>query len=305
MTFPPALKRGDLVALVAPSSPLAGERDAESVARAVEGLGLRARVYPSCRARTACGYAAAPPEVRAEDIRAAFTDPAVDAVWCVRGGSTAWQLLPLLDYAAIRANPKPFIGFSDVTALHVALQQRCGLVTYHGPTADRVPDWDEEDFSRRSLAAALRVWERLTLENPAGEAVEVLRPGRAEGVLTGGNLSLVVSGMGTPWQIDCRGKILFLEDAGEDVYALDRMLWQLRYAGVFDDAAGVLLGAFTGWRNTYNKEYGPDSLTEDFFRDCPGPVLRNVRSAHCAPMVTLPLGAVCAVDGAAASFRRD
>lgn len=306
MTIPPPLKPGGTVFLTAPSSPLSDSQPAADIAAAVERLGFRAAVGASCIApATARGYAAAPPAVRAAELNRAFADPGVDAVWCVRGGSTAWQLPPLLDAGCIAAHPKPFIGFSDVTTLHLFLQRRCGLASFHGPTANRVLSWGEDDFSWRSLRAALSMGPCLPLENPPGEPVRVLRPGRARGRLTGGNLSLVVQTLGTPEQIDARGKILFLEDVGEAVYAIERMLHQLCRAGVLGAAAGLLFGDFTGCRNAYRAEYGPEALLADFFRDWPGPVVCNVRSAHCTPMATLPLGAVCRVEGEKIWFCRE
>ena len=303
MIFPPPLPPGGTVFLTAPSSPLTPEQPVEDIAAAVEALGFRVRIGDACRAGgTARGYAAAPPRVRAADLNRAFGDPAVDGVWCVRGGSTAWQLLPLLDAGCIAAHPKPFIGFSDVTTLHLFLQQRCGLVSFHGPTANRTLQWQNDPFSWHSLRAAMDMGRCLPLENPPGEPVRVLRPGRARGVLVGGNLSLVVQTLGTPEQIDARGKILYLEDVSEAVYAIERMLNQLCRAGVLGAAAGLVFGDFTGCRNAYRPEYGPAELLEDFFRDWPRPVVCNVRSAHCSPMVTLPMGAVCEMDGAKIAF---
>ncbi len=306
MTIPPPLKPGGTVFLTAPSSPLSDSQPAADIAAAVERLGFRAAVGASCIApATARGYAAAPPAVRAAELNRAFADPGVDAVWCVRGGSTAWQLPPLLDAGCIAAHPKPFIGFSDVTTLHLFLQRRCGLASFHGPTANRILSWGGDDFSWRSLRAALSMGPCLPLENPPGEPVRVLRPGRARGRLTGGNLSLVVQTLGTPEQIDARGRILFLEDVGEAVYAIERMLHQLCRAGVLGAAAGLLFGDFTGCRNAYRAEYGPEALLADFFRDWPGPVVCNVRSAHCTPMATLPVGAVCRVEGEKIWFCRE
>lgn len=305
MIFPPKLRKGDCVALVSPSSPLAADQPVERVAHAVEDLGFRVRIGDSCRGADAGGYGAGPAEVRAGDLNAAFADPTVRAIWCTRGGSTAARLLPLLDYRCIAANPKPFIGFSDITTLHLAFQRRCCMVTFHGPNANRALGWEnEEDFSWRSLWAALSMDCCLPFQNPTGEAVEVIRPGRARGVLTGGNLALVAASMGTPWQVDPRGRVLFLEDVGEPVYALERSLNQLKLAGVFDQAAGVLLGAFTDWSNSYRPGYGPRELMGDFFACYPKPVLCNVRSAHVPVMATLPMGTVCHVDGEKISFIR-
>ncbi|MBD5149795.1 MAG: LD-carboxypeptidase [Oscillibacter sp.] len=297
MKFPPRLKKGDTILLVSPSSPLSASQPVEEIAAAVEDLGFSVRIGDSCRASsTPSGYAAAAPELRAADLNRGFADPGIAAIWCTRGGSTAWQLLPLLDYACIAAHPKPFIGFSDVTTLHLAIQQRCGFVTFHGPTANGFFGQKAESFSWQSLWAALEMGKCLPIENPPGEEIKALRPGCACGRLTGGNLSLVTTSLGTPWQIDAGNCILYLEDVGEDVYALEEMLWQLKYNGVLDSAAGLVFGDFSNCRNAYREDYGPRALLEDFFAGWPKPILYNVRSAHCRPMVTLPMGTMCTID---------
>ncbi len=297
MQFPSRLKKGDTILLVSLSSPLPENQPVETIAAEVEKLGFRVKIGNSCRSSTPAGYAAAPAKVRAADLNGGFIDPAIDAIWCTRGGSTSWQILSLLDYSAIAAHPKPFIGFSDVTTLHLAIQQRCGFVTFHGPTANRTLDRADDSFSWQSLWSALEMGRCLNVVNPPGEEIRTLRPGRACGRLTGGNLSLVTTSLGTPWQINAKDCILYLEDVGEDVYALEEMLWQLKAAGVPGSAAGLVFGAFTGCRNAYRAEYGPEELLRDFFADWKKPVLYNVRSAHCSPMVTLPLGTLCEIDG--------
>lgn len=302
MIFPCELKQGGTVLLVAPSSPLTPEQPVEDIAAAVEQLGFRVVIGASCTARpSACGYTV-PPKVRAEDINRGFADPAIDAIWCVRGGEAAWQILPRLDYGCIAAHPKPFIGFSDITTLHLAIQQRCGLITFHGPTANRVLRWHEEGFSWQSFEAALHMGRCLSIQNPPGEEIKVLRPGKACGILTGGNLSLVTQTMGMPEQIDARGKILYLEDVGEEVYALERMLNQLLRGGVLESAEGLVFGAFTRCSNHASENYGPEELLRELFGCWSGPVLYNVRSAHCHPMVTLPMGAMCGIDGGAGTM---
>lgn len=298
MMFPPKLPPGGTILLAAPSSPLPADQPVERIAHELESMGFQVKIGASCLAGpTPCGYAAAPAAVRAGDLNRGFTSPEVDAIWCVRGGSTAWQVLPLLDYAAIAAHPKPFIGFSDVTTLHLALQRRCGLVTFHGPTANRVLGWEADDFSWSSLRAALALEEALEIRNPPGVPIRSLRPGRAQGLLTGGNLSLVVQTLGTPDQIDAGGRVLYLEDVSEAVYALERMLCQLFRSGVLESAAALVFGSFERCSNAYAPGYGPEELLADLFAGWPGPVLTGVRSAHCSPMVTLPLGCLCDVDG--------
>lgn len=299
MKFPPKLKKGDTILLASPSSPLSPEQPVEQIAANVEALGFQVKIGRSCRCSTPSGYAAAPAAVRAADLNEGFADPHISAIWCTRGGSTAWQLLPLLDYGRIAAHPKPFIGFSDVTTLHTAIGQRCGFVTFHGPTANRTFQWQDDPFSWESLQAALEMGACLEIQNPPGEEMKALRPGKACGRLTGGNLSLIAAGMGTPWQINAKDCVLYLEDVGEGVYSLDKMLRQLQYGGILDAAAGLVFGAFTNCTNAYRADYGPEDLLQDFFSNWPKPVLYNLRSAHCTPMVTLPLGTCCAIDGCA------
>lgn len=298
MRFPRPLPPGGTVLLIAPSSPLTEEKPIEAIAAAVERLGFRVRIGASCTAEhSPSGYAAAAPQVRACDINQGFADPSVDAIWCVRGGETAWQLLPYLAYAVIAAHPKPFIGFSDITTLHLAIQQKAGLVTFHGPTANGALEWGGDSFSWRSLQAAMNMKGSLTIQNPPDEPIQALRPGKAAGYITGGNLSLVVQTVGTPEQVDSHGKILYLEDVGEEVYALERMLNQLLRSGVLECASGLAFGAFTSCSNARCASYGPEALLRDLFRDWPKPVLFNIRSAHCRPMVTLPMGTMCSIDG--------
>lgn len=295
--FPRPFRRGDTVMLVSPSSPLASHEPLQEIVRVITEMGYRVKVGESCLSGTSRGYCAADPAVKAADIHRGFSDPDVKGIWCTRGGSTAWQVLPYLDFDLIAANAKPFIGFSDITTLHMAFQRRSGLVTFHGPTANRVLTWQEEDFSRSSLLRAMSTEQEMLLENPPGKEMIALRPGKAEGVLVGGNLSMVVSALATPWQPDWQDKILYLEEVGEGVYRLERMLTQLRYAGVLDQVSGVLLGDFTRCGNSYCEAYGPKELLADFFSGYHKPVLFGLQSAHCAPMVTLPMGCMCRLDG--------
>ncbi|MGM9537612.1 MAG: LD-carboxypeptidase [Candidatus Onthomonas sp.] len=299
LTLPPPLRRGDRVALLAPASPGTPERW-RAGQRALEHLGYQ--VVPGDRlSPEPGGYAAGPAVNRAEALNRAFSDPEIRGIWCLRGGYTTAQLLPLLDYEEIARHPKVFVGYSDITGLHTALNQRCGFVTYHGPMA--ASDLAEQPHPETvaSLCAALAGERRFY--NPGGEPLRCLRPGTAEGILTGGNLTILVSRLGTPWALEPVGKLLFLEDVGEQVPVLERMLTQLRDAGVFQAAAGVLLGAFTDCKNRCWPEYGPMELCRDFFRDYEKPVLSGLRCGHCRPNGTLPLGRRCRVDAQRGELR--
>lgn len=292
--LPPRLERGSLVALTAPASPVTPEGRRAGI-RALEWLGFTVEAGQSLR-RNENGYAAGCPRERAEELNRAFADPAVRAIWCARGGYTAAQVLPWLDYGLIARNPKPFIGYSDITAFHTAFQQRCGFVTWHGPMA--CSDLAEHPVSGtlNSLRSALALEAELDYNNPNGAPLCVIRPGVGEGVLTGGNLSVLASLLGTPWAVETKGKILFLEDVGEPVPVLERLLWQLHAAGILEGAAGILLGSFADCKNRYCPEYDPMALFRHFFRTFPGPVIGGLRCGHCVPTATLPLGCLCRVE---------
>lgn len=292
LALPPPLRRGDRVALVAPASPGTPERWRSGV-RALEQLGFQV-ITGNRFGSEAGGFAAGPAQARAEELNRLFADPEIRGIWCLRGGYTAAQLLPLLDYEAIGRTPKVFVGYSDITCLHTALNQRCGFVTYHGPMA--APDLAEQPNAdtRASLWAALRGEKRFY--NPGGRKLVCLRPGKAQGVLAGGNLTLIAARLGTPWALEPEGKLLFLEEVGEPVPVLERMLRQLADAGLFARAEGVLLGSFSGCKNRFWPEYGPMELCRDFFRDDPKPVLAGLSCGHCCPNGTLPLGRMCRVD---------
>src|SRR5215212_8121670 len=204
-----ALRDGSRVALVAPSGILI---DQAHVARAEDNVRSLGWIPVTGRnvSRTH-GYLAGTDEERISDLNTAIRDESVDAIWCVRGGYGAMRLLEDIDYSSLKSNPRPFIGFSDITAFHAAIWKKCGIVSFHGPTARG----ELSDFSRESLIRAV-----VDQTNSCGLAPDarVLRSGKARGRLAGGNLALVSSLMGTPWSVDFKGAILILEDIDEAVY---------------------------------------------------------------------------------------
>lgn len=296
MLIPNSLFPGARVALLCASSAVPPERLGPAV-DAVRALGLEPVPYPSCYFTSRRGYLAAADAQRAKDLQDAFADDSISGVLCVRGGYGAHRILPLLDLDAIARTPKFFSGYSDATALHTAFNQTCGFVTYHTimpSTEYYVPvDGYSMGYLRRALFGPLAG----PLENPQGQPMTTLRGGSAAGVLCGGNLSLLAASLGTPWEVDARGKILFLEDIGEKTYRVDGMLTQLRNAGKFDDCAGVLLGAWTDCVPEY-----PDrtlTLTEIFDElivPAGKPVLSGLACGHVLPTMSLPLGATVAMD---------
>ena len=296
MIVPNHLYPGARVALVAPSSAVEAQR-LPAALDAVAALGLEPAPYPSCYAASRHGYFAADDAQRARDLQAAFADDAIAGVLCLRGGYGAHRILPLLDLDAIARRPKPFVGYSDVTALHTAFQQFCGFVTYHAPmpASDYCQPVDGLTMAglRRCLFGPLAG----PVENPAGQPLTALAPGSAMGRLCGGNLSLLAASLGTPWEIDTRGKLLFLEDVDEHIYRIDAMLTQLRNAGKFRDCAGVILGA---WINCTPEDPERSLTLEEVFRElivpAGRPVLSGLACGHTLPTLSLPLGAMAAMD---------
>jgi muramoyltetrapeptide carboxypeptidase len=282
------------VALVAPASAVPEEKLSPALDY-VRALGMEPVVYPSCYFKNRDGYLAAGDRQRAADLNDAFADPSIDGVWCIRGGYGAHRILPLLDGDSIRKNPKWFGGYSDVTALLTYLNQVCGLECYHAtmPSTEPFPDEFTLSYLKQALFGGLSG----TLRYPDGAAPETLVPGTASGALCGGNLSLIVASLGTPWELDTKGKILFLEDIGEKTYRVDSMLTQLRNAGKFRDCAGVILGAWTDCEPEYPEKTIPlPEIFHQLIAPAGKPVLMGVPCGHVLPTLSLPMGRGCTLN---------
>lgn len=291
-----ALKPGDLVAVLAPAGPALPEALA-AVAPLYARHGLRVRLCPSCHADI--GYLAGPDALRLADLHAALADDEVAAIHCLRGGYGAMRLLDGIDGALVQRARKLLIGYSDITALH-ALWARVGLPSLHAPMAasDLIKPGRESDEMAlfALLRQGLRAGDVLAPElDPAARAAGLHGPGRAEGRLVGGNLSLVAALLGTPWAWEATGAILFLEDVSEQLYRVDRLLTQLRLAGVLDAAAGFVLGSFT-------EEASPVALLREALGPLGKPLLAGWPSGHGTPNLPLPLGLRVALDADAGTL---
>ena len=294
---------GDTIGVIGPASPVREEGSLERAIAYLKELGFKVKLGESAGARY--GHLSGTDEVRARDLNAMFADPQVDAILCTRGGYGTMRILDRLDYDLIRANPKLFIGFSDITALHIAFQEKCGLATVHGPMATRWSAEFPDGFTRPAF-------ERVVMRpEPAGELINApdyparatVNPGSAEGILVGGNLSLIAGTIGTPYEINTKDRILFIEEVGERTYCVDRMMTQLRLAGKFDDCAGVVFGDFCDCPVEY-PEFG---LTlEQVIRDCAAPcgkpMFTGLQAGHVSPKLTLPLGVRVRMDADACSL---
>lgn len=299
MIFPDSLRPGDAVALTAPSSPVSAE-EAERCAAYIESLGYSVKAGESLRS-SLHGYMAGTGKARAAELNAMFADKEVRAIFCVRGGDTSAHAVEYIDPGIAAANPKIFVGYSDITNYHTIFN-RAGLATFHGPMVKSNMIDGFDDYSREAFWKMLNMGATASLENPPGVEIKTARAGRACGRLTGGNLALITSMLGTPYEIDAKDKILFIEDVDESVRRVDRMLHHLKFSGKLDDAAGVVVGSFEGCVNEKDPGYGLEELIHEFFADYPKPVLYNVQAGHCFPTATLPLGATCEINAGDASI---
>ncbi len=295
LVLPPRLKPGDRVAMVAPASPPAGRRQLLEGKRRLEQLGFEVAV--GRHVMSEYGYLAGSDRERVQDLEAAFRDPRVKGIFCARGGYGVSRLLARFDPAVARRHPKALVGFSDITVLHLALQ-RAGVVSFWGPMPCTGLGWTP--FSARGLERVLMSAEPAgRIPFSAARRPKTLLRGVGEGPLTGGTLSLMAASLGTPYEIDTRGRIVFMEDVDEEPYRVDRLLAQLIAAGKLADAAGIALGIFTG--TDVRNSPGKRSLTmtevfADHLLPLKVPVLANLAVGHVPDQVTLPYGIGARLD---------
>ena len=296
MIKPRALKRGDTIGLVGVSGAMHDpETHFDKMLAGIDALGFKVVIADSCREQY--GYLSGTDVSRATGLNRMFADDRVDAVVCMRGGYGVHRMLDLVDFDLIRANPKLFLGYSDITALHTAIHEKVGMITLHGPMPST--EWfDMDDFTRQSLWRALTSTRPLgALANPEGVTPRCVVPGRCSGRLVGGNLTLIASACGTPYALDATDKVLLLEDVGEKVYRLDSMLTQLRQAGLFEQCAGVVLGGFTRCPEEYERyALHLEDIISDIVVPAGKPVLANMMIGHTPTKITVPLGAMCELD---------
>ena len=285
-----ALKPGDTIGILAPGSPLDKKYLDEALSN-LKKLGYKFKLAPSCTSEY--GYFAGTDIQRASDINHFFLDDEVDGILCMRGGYGCSRVLDKLDYEAIKKHPKQFIGYSDVTALHVALGEQANLSTIHGPmlTSFRDPSVITEFTGVNFLKGISGTLYPGEIPMPAGAGLKTITPGEAEGVIIGGNLCLLASLVGTPYELKGDGAILLIEDVDERTYKVDRMLQQLWQNGLLSRVNGVLVGDFVNADPVYSGHEVPlDEVLAYYARLTGKPWVKGVPVGHDDDNLYLPLG---------------
>ncbi|MDG2118609.1 MAG: LD-carboxypeptidase [Gammaproteobacteria bacterium] len=298
---PKHLASGMTVGLVSPASNAAEDESILASMEFVRSLGFKVKAAPNLFARAQ--YLAGSDDQRAADLNSFFTDPEVDAIFCTRGGYGTPRILPLLDYDAVGQNPKIFMGYSDITALLNAIHVKTGLVTFHGPMAfENFTDYTYREYQKviGAPSDSVEIGSPPEFEIKPGQIdrdnrLTTINPGVAEGRLIGGNLSLLVTLLGTEFEPNFEGSILFLEDVSEPAYSIDRMLTHLWLAGKLEQVNGIVFGKFTDTdytRNTF-------SVEEVIRLRCQGlgvPVLRGLMIGHTSDQTIVPIGIRAELD---------
>jgi len=303
---PKRLAEGDTVGLVLPAS---ATLEGDDIALAKEQLGaIGFKVAIGAHAYDRHGYFAGRDRDRADDVNRMFADDRIAGIFCYTGGWGSPRILPLLDYDLIARKPKVLIGYSDITAMLNAIFQRTGLVTFHGPVGSSVFDlYTQENFRRVVMTPEPAGLLAQPAKKPDALIDRVNRtvrisPGKATGRLAGGNLTMLASVMGTPYEVDTRGAILFLEDIREDIYRIDRMLTQLALGGKLDDAAGVAFGRCTECGTGRASAFSLEDVLRDRLGSLRKPVLSGLSFGHIEQKLTLPVGVLATLDGNVGTF---
>ena len=293
MIKPSALKPNATIGIVSPSSWL-NEPDLKTAVSVFENKGYKLVLGESVFLKEFT-YAGTPRE-RADDINNMFANPDIDAIICTRGGYGANRVLPLLDYDLIKANPKIFVGFSDITAFLTSITQKTGLVTFHGPMLSSFKKGVLE-FNFDLLENVLFGNESVALHPPSKLPMRILNSSKADGPLWGGNMCLLINRLGTQDQLDTDGAILFIEDIDEYLYAFDRMLVHMKKAGMFENIKGLIIGELVDMKD-YDDPFGKstDEIVMDVCGNLDIPIISNFPCGHGIYQATLPISIPVQLD---------
>ena len=301
---PPRLRAGDTVGLVAPASALTLPDELDRAIHWITGMGLVPKLGQHVGEQY--GYLAGTDAARASDLDAMFADPDVRAIFAIRGGWGGARILPLLDWKGIRDNPKLLIGYSDTTALHLAIAARAGFATLHAPNG--ASSWQKESWDslwQIAFAAGTPVLGGAGVEDAVGRPARTLTGGTARGRLLGGNLTILSTLMGTGWLPDFDGAILFVEDINEDPYRVDRMFQQLKLGGILDRVGGVIFGQCTrcGSPASDSNTFTLDDVVDQYLGALGKPAIAGFDTGHVGNQLSLPVGVDVEFDATARTLR--
>ncbi|MCY6484767.1 LD-carboxypeptidase [Clostridium aestuarii] len=286
------LKFGDTIGLISPASPEISSKIKETISF-LKKQGFK--VKQGNHLYDKWGYLAGKDINRVSDITDMFLDDEIDMILCIRGGYGSMRLLPLIDFEIIKNNPKIFVGFSDITTLLNTIALRCNLITFHGPMGSS--NFQSKETLKSFLNTIMKCNKPYSLSNPLNTSLNCIYKGKAKGRIVGGNLSLICSTLGTPYEIDTKNNILFIEEIDEKPYVIDRFLTQLYLAGKLQQCSGFILGQFKDCSlSNYENSLTIDDIINDKILSFKKPTLSNFMCGHSYPNLTLPIGAQAQID---------
>ena len=304
------MQPGATIGVPAPASPYTNRSELLRGVEWWEKKGYRVKLADGIHARDA--YIAGDAESRARDLTAVFADDEVDVVHVFQGGYGSAQTIPHVDWDVVRANPKPFVGYSDITALHLAIRHYTGMVTLYGPTLGDIDHPESNKFNKKHFLRALTSAEPMgkVPARPKDKYLRPISPGRVTGEVVGGCLWLIGQTIGTPWQPDLAGRILFFEDVDAAPWYLDGLLNQMTQAGMLADVIGVVVGemAKCDWRESrpeWPQTFSLEDVLERYLEPLGVPVLYNLPIGHGDYFCTLPLGVQVTLDADARALTVD
>jgi len=286
------LCHGDTIGLISPASP----ENIEAIEKGILFLKNQGfNVIEGTHIYDKWGYLAGKDTDRAADVMDMFKNDSVDMILCIRGGYGASRILPYLDFNVIKKNPKIFAGFSDITVFLNSFYEKCGFTTFHSPMG--TSNLEDNETFKSFMFTLMEGYKPYTIKNPVEFKTNCITPGIAEGNLIGGNLALICNSLGTPYEIDMRDKILFIEDVGEAPYRIDRMLTQLLLSKKLQQCKGIILGQFKDCNLPhYERSLTLEEVLSDRLYDLNIPMFSGFCSGHDYPKLTLPIGARVKMD---------
>lgn len=301
MEKPRKLKTGDTIGVISPASPSENKSEIARAKETIENMGYK--VVLSKNLNKTKGFIAGTEKERAEDFNEMFRRDDIDAVFVTQGGYGSAQIIGRIDFGLMRSNPKIFVGFSDITSLHMAAQKFADTVTFHGPCMSRFNSEDLTDYTKEYFFKAVSKNEpigEIKLSDPR-KWVNIINGGSAEGTVTGGNLTLICATLGTPYEIDVKNKILFLEEIDTEPWIVDHMLSHLRNAGKLKDAAGIVVGECVNCKPfKHHPGFYVDNSLEDvldyYIKPLGVPAIYGLPLGHTPDIATIPLGVAARLD---------